>query len=217
MRAQRVAEGAGERGKTGLLRSFHALAMTGVNKDTSLMPYCLSALLPKKFAFTLAEVLITLGIIGVVAAITIPNLVANYQKRTWTAQLKKSHVMLTQAFRRMLADDGASALNQTETFNSIAGDIVESDSSGLTYNKCPSSDGTGGNDFYKNLSHYIKIIDIRKLTTDDNYVTKYMNNSLYDNPYSNTAIFLLDGTIIIHPTFRNHDVTKNNKNIEMQG
>lgn len=33
-----------------------------------------------KKAFTLAEVLITLGIIGIVAAITIPNLIANYQK-----------------------------------------------------------------------------------------------------------------------------------------
>ena len=30
-----------------------------------------------KKAFTLAEVLITLGIIGVVAAMTIPNLIAN--------------------------------------------------------------------------------------------------------------------------------------------
>lgn len=32
-----------------------------------------------KTGFTLAEVLITLGIIGVVAAITIPNLIANYK------------------------------------------------------------------------------------------------------------------------------------------
>lgn len=31
-------------------------------------------------AFTLAEVLITLGIIGIVAAMTIPNLIYNYQK-----------------------------------------------------------------------------------------------------------------------------------------
>lgn len=32
-------------------------------------------------AFTLAEVLITLGIIGVVAALTIPGLITNFQKR----------------------------------------------------------------------------------------------------------------------------------------
>lgn len=37
----------------------------------------------KKVAFTLAEVLITLGIIGVVAAITIPTLVSNYKQKAW--------------------------------------------------------------------------------------------------------------------------------------
>lgn len=35
----------------------------------------------KKLAFTLAEVLITLGIIGVVAAMTIPTLVTNADKK----------------------------------------------------------------------------------------------------------------------------------------
>lgn len=35
----------------------------------------------KRMAFTLAEVLITLGIIGVVAAITIPTLLSNYSKK----------------------------------------------------------------------------------------------------------------------------------------
>ena len=34
-----------------------------------------------KFAFTLSEVLITLAIIGVTAAITIPNVISNYQKQ----------------------------------------------------------------------------------------------------------------------------------------
>ncbi len=42
-----------------------------------------------KKAFTLAEVLITLGVIGVVAAMTMPSLVANYQKKVWVNQLKK--------------------------------------------------------------------------------------------------------------------------------
>ena len=42
-----------------------------------------SRLTSKIKGFTLSEVLITLGIIGVVAAITIPTLVQNYQTRTW--------------------------------------------------------------------------------------------------------------------------------------
>lgn len=43
----------------------------------------------KKFAFTLAEVLITLGIIGVVAAMTMPSLIANYQEKQFVTAWKK--------------------------------------------------------------------------------------------------------------------------------
>ena len=40
-------------------------------------------------AFTLAEVLVTLGIIGVVAAMTLPALVQNYKEKATVTQLKK--------------------------------------------------------------------------------------------------------------------------------
>ena len=56
-----------------------------------------------KKAFTLAEVLITLGVIGVVAAMTMPSLVANYQKKVWVNQLKKTVSVMNQAFQKMLA------------------------------------------------------------------------------------------------------------------
>ena len=45
--------------------------------------------LKKRAAFTLAEVLITLGIIGVVAAMTLPALIANHQKKVASTKLKK--------------------------------------------------------------------------------------------------------------------------------
>lgn len=48
-------------------------------------------------AFTLAEVLITLGIIGVVAALTIPTLVNNYRKKQFETGLKKEYSVLLQA------------------------------------------------------------------------------------------------------------------------
>ena len=44
--------------------------------------YRLTSYRLKKCAFTLAEVLITLGIIGVVAAMTIPSITANYRKQS---------------------------------------------------------------------------------------------------------------------------------------
>ena len=43
----------------------------------------------KNKAFTLAEVLVTLGIVGVIAAMTIPMLITNYQKRLTLTRLKK--------------------------------------------------------------------------------------------------------------------------------
>lgn len=41
-------------------------------------------------AFTLAEVLITLGVIGVVAAMTLPTLIQNYQEQEYVNKLKKA-------------------------------------------------------------------------------------------------------------------------------
>lgn len=56
--------------------------------------------------FTLSEVLITLGIIGVVAAITIPLLVANYEKKKTVAILKKSYSELNQALMMAERENG---------------------------------------------------------------------------------------------------------------
>lgn len=64
----------------------------------------------KSHGFTLAEVLITLGIIGVVAALTLPNLIANYQKMVWATQLKKTVSTLEQGFQKLLADEGVDRL-----------------------------------------------------------------------------------------------------------
>lgn len=57
-------------------------------------------------AFTLAEVLITLGIIGIVASMTIPTLVNNVQKREYVSRLKKTYAILNQAFQKYAADQG---------------------------------------------------------------------------------------------------------------
>ena len=51
----------------------------------------------KRAAFTLAEVLITLGIIGVVAAMTMPALISNYKYKVLENQLKTAYSDLSQA------------------------------------------------------------------------------------------------------------------------
>ncbi|MCI1274273.1 MAG: type II secretion system GspH family protein [Clostridiaceae bacterium] len=57
-------------------------------------------------AFTLAEVLITLGIIGVVAALTLPSLIANYRDKQTVTQLKKAYSTIAQAYEKATFDEG---------------------------------------------------------------------------------------------------------------
>ena len=67
-------------------------------------------LLPTKvrFGFTLAEVLITLGIIGVVAAMTIPNLMTHLKHKKLESQFKKTYAELNIAARTFYAQEESS-------------------------------------------------------------------------------------------------------------
>ncbi|MCM1339724.1 MAG: type II secretion system protein [Muribaculaceae bacterium] len=58
-----------------------------------------------KLGFTLAEVLITLGIIGVVAAITLPGLISAHKAHRLRSQFLKSYSIVQQVFKQMEADD----------------------------------------------------------------------------------------------------------------
>ncbi len=53
------------------------------------------------FAFTMAEILLSLTIIGVVAAITLPSLMGNINERTWNTQRKALHARMSQAIAMM--------------------------------------------------------------------------------------------------------------------
>lgn len=59
-----------------------------------------------KKAFTLAEVLITLGIIGIVATITIPTVIQKQQEARTVAALKKAYSTLTNAFNLAVQENG---------------------------------------------------------------------------------------------------------------
>ena len=67
-----------------------------------------------KKAFTLAEVLITLGIIGVVSAMTIPTLVKNHQRQVYVTQLQKVVNELSQAAEKATNDSNAISLDETK-------------------------------------------------------------------------------------------------------
>lgn len=57
-----------------------------------------------KKAFTLAETLITITIIGVVASLTISNLVKSYQRKIYLNQFKQAVSILSQGYYRIAAD-----------------------------------------------------------------------------------------------------------------
>ena len=58
-------------------------------------------------AFTLAEVLITLGIIGVVAAMTLPTLIMNHRKQVTVNKVKKFYTVMSQATNSAIAEYGS--------------------------------------------------------------------------------------------------------------
>ena len=60
----------------------------------------------RKIAFTLAEVLITLGIIGVVASLTLPSVITSYKNQVTVAKLQKAYSVLNQAYQNSIADNG---------------------------------------------------------------------------------------------------------------
>ena len=62
--------------------------------------------------FTLAEVLVTLGIIGVVSAMTVPSLMQNHQRKTYVTQLHKVYNELSQAFLQYQTDKNALNLKE---------------------------------------------------------------------------------------------------------
>lgn len=75
-----------------------------------------------KKGFTLAETLITLGIIGVISALTIPTLVMNYQSKVRITQLQKVYNDISNAAVAALADERVDTLDYTYIYEDVDGD-----------------------------------------------------------------------------------------------
>jgi len=93
-----------------------------INTKTELLTFGLPrfARNDKRAAFTLAEVLITLAIIGVVAAMTIPTLVQSYKKQVIETKLTRFYTTMNQAIRLSEAHNGSVTTWENEHFKGRA-------------------------------------------------------------------------------------------------
>ncbi len=76
----------------------------------------------RKAAFTLAEVLITLAVIGIVATMTIPNLVQSYKKKEVETKLVKFYSTINQAIKLSEVDNG-----DAKTWDEFTMETIERD------------------------------------------------------------------------------------------
>ena len=70
-----------------------------------------------KKGFTLAEVLITLGIVGVIAVLTVPSVMQDYKNKLYVTQLKKAYIDITNGIQQELNDEHLDNFHLTKGSN----------------------------------------------------------------------------------------------------
>lgn len=139
-----------------------------------------------KKAFTLAEVLIVLGIIGVVASLTIPTIINSYKSKQLKTRLNKTYATLSQAVEMLQAETGVPVT------------ILQYASGGQQT-------------FYKDLKKHLKVAkdcaledcvawnreneDINYVV--DNYRTYDLSGNIVTRYFDDGQLILQDGTLIM--------------------
>lgn len=132
------------------------------------------ALPPHNDAFTLAEVLITLGIIGIVAAMTLPTLIKKYTNHVVETRLKVFYSQVNEAIRLSEAEYG----DKKDWFNRL------DDSEGYSYTDRDEW-------FQKYIGKHIKIVkkelSVPFLTNGGGNIYYLSNGSAFGNYQSNNS------------------------------
>ena len=125
----------------------------------------------QKSAFTLAEVLITLAIIGVVAAMTIPTLISDYQEKVTVTKVKKMYSILSNAYQLHIADHGtpghieyseegaAAAFNIFAPYLKIAKDCGGDGTGCIVTGYAAKEEGRALVDYVSNTSYYKVVLN----------------------------------------------------------
>lgn len=131
----------------------------------------------KKKAFTLAEILITILIIGVVAALTMPALIANVQEKIIESQYKKAKNVIANGYRMMMSKTGVTKVENLSFLSNCNKDIyciakehrsgfevIQDTANGLTASALPTTysiqDGSKNSSFnWNNVSYMFRTGD----------------------------------------------------------
>lgn len=73
----------------------------------------------KKFAFSLSEVLVTMSIIGVISALTVPTLINSYQRKAYSVQFRKVVNDIVNAVDMLITEEGKSKFSATTEYGNL--------------------------------------------------------------------------------------------------
>ena len=146
----------------------------------------------KKIAFTLAEVLITLAIIGVVAAMTIPTLITKYQEKSTVSKLTKVYATLSNAYSMAKIEHG-----DFRTWGFAGNASIETDEDG---NNSYSADTVSGAELFWTIM--TKNLKVLQWSVNEELGNRLPNVYLDGSPISSatstrlTEITLADGVTV---------------------
>ena len=158
-----------------------------VSKVAEKSASCSTVHLKKCAAFTLAEVLITLGIIGVVAAMTMPSLMQKYHEQKRVTQLKRTMSVLQNAFLMAKNEYG-----EIQDWGLSITNTGEQDEEGN-----PVYDYSGGENVMKILMKYVHSAKVPQGDTDLYIESLDGRQAFWPYTISSDRVFYLnDGTIV---------------------
>ena len=129
----------------------------------------------KKLAFTLAEMLITLAIVGVVAAVTMPLVINSSQNQRNAAALAVAISDWENAMAAMMSADGATDLTETALYSWMNEEQIDTDD----MNNEQAKKFTGEISKYLNVNSFFVGMD----KFDDDSIVKWLNGEEYNTYY----------------------------------
>lgn len=118
-----------------------------------------------KIAFTLAETMITLAIIGVIAAITLPSIVQKHKERVTVTKVKKAYNIVNQAYLQARAEYG----DVTDWFTEDSTTSKDDEGNAILTESSYANTKT----LWEKLTPYMKVINI--CYSDDNNCNRSFN------------------------------------------